>query len=51
MVAEHPIGVCLGVPDYDVSRLTDEVLYRENGAIVESVDLVVPDPAPSPSSL
>ncbi len=51
VVAEHPIGVCLGVPDYDVSRLTDEVLYRENGAIVESVDLVVPDAAPSPSSL
>ncbi len=44
-VRRNAIAVCLQVPGYDVGRLTDRVLYTENGATIEATTFLVPDPA------
>jgi len=36
------IGACVQVPDYDLGRLTDGVVFHDNGANLEVTDLPVP---------
>lgn len=45
VVSEHPIGVCIQVDGYDVGRLTDRVLYRDNEAAFEATTYPAPDVA------
>jgi len=46
-VAESTIGACVSVPDYDLSRLTTDVRYRDNDVSLDTDDaLPVPVPAP-----
>lgn len=40
----HPVAVCLGDGGYDVARLRDEVDFRDNAALIEAAQVVVPDP-------
>ena len=43
-IAENDIGACVRVPDYDVTRLTQNVRYRDNRVNVETVGFAVPEP-------
>lgn len=43
-VSDNPIGANVQVPDYDLGRLNDRVLYRDNGINLDSTDLRIPDP-------
>jgi len=43
VVAENGIGACVR-GDYDVSRLTTGVIYRDNGVNLDSTVLPVPQP-------
>lgn len=43
-IAESSVGVCLQVADYDLGRLTNEVLFRDNGRTLEATDFPVPGP-------
>ncbi|MCZ7680945.1 MAG: hypothetical protein M5U28_20040 [Sandaracinaceae bacterium] len=43
-IAECSVGVCLQVADYDLGRLTNEVLFRDNGRTLEATDFPVPGP-------
>ncbi|MBW2463896.1 MAG: hypothetical protein JRH11_19765 [Deltaproteobacteria bacterium] len=36
------IGACVQVPDYDLTRLTNDVAFHDNGANLEATDLPVP---------
>jgi hypothetical protein len=47
-VAENPIGVNLQAPDFDVARLTDRVLYRDNDRNLDTDTLPVPDTVEPP---
>ncbi len=44
IVERNPVGANIQVPGYDVTRLTTNVLYRDNGANLDSAELVVPAP-------
>ncbi len=44
VVSGSEIGVCLQVDSYDVSRLTDDVQYIDNGTSLDSTTLTVPEP-------
>jgi hypothetical protein len=47
-VVENVVGVNVQVPDYDLSRLTERVEYRDNETNLDAMSLPVPDPtAPS----
>jgi len=39
------IGACVGIEGYDVSRLTEDVRYVDNGVNLQSITLPVPEPA------
>lgn len=43
-VAGNPIGANLQVPGYDIGRLSDRVLYRDNGTNLDAADLYIPNP-------
>jgi len=45
VVARSPIGVCLQATGYDVSRLMNDVLYTDNGVILEATSFLVAEPA------
>ena len=47
-IAENPVGANVQVPDYDFSRLTDRVFYRDNGTNLDSSTLFVPEPTTPP---
>ena len=44
VVERNPVGANIQVPGYDVTRLTTNVLYRDNGANLDSAELTVPAP-------
>ena len=44
-VSNGEIGVCLHDPAYDLSRLQEDVIYRDNGINLDTTSLPVPDPA------
>jgi len=44
-VSGSPVGVCLQVDGYAISRLTRSVRYLDNGANLEATSLPVPGPA------
>ncbi|MBW2461902.1 MAG: hypothetical protein JRH11_09655 [Deltaproteobacteria bacterium] len=44
IVERNPVGANIQVPGYDVTRLTTNVLYRDNGVNLDSAELVVPAP-------
>jgi len=44
VVSGSPIGACVQVDGYDLSRLTNGVAYRDNGINLESTMLPVPQP-------
>ncbi len=46
LVAATPIAVCLDDPGYDTRRLSDDVLFVDNGRNLEAVSLPVPPPVP-----
>jgi len=46
-VSGSPIGACVQVDGYDLSRLTNSVRYRDNETNLQATDLPVPDPASS----
>lgn len=48
-VAENPVGANVQILDYRVDRLTDRVLYRDNGVNLQSERLELP-PATPPTS-
>jgi len=41
-VAGSAIGACVQVPGYDLARLSDDVLYVDNGTNLDSTELPVP---------
>jgi hypothetical protein len=41
-IAETPIGINVQVPDYDLSRLSDRVVFRNNGTNLDAMALPVP---------
>lgn len=43
-ISENEFGVCLQVDGYDVARLSDAVVYRDNGAPLAATTLPVPEP-------
>jgi hypothetical protein len=43
VVRGSPIGACVQVPDYDLSRLSATVSYRGNGANLQATELPVPE--------
>jgi len=47
VVAENPIGVNVQVSGYDLMRLSDRVVYRDNGTNLDAMDLPVPGIADS----
>jgi hypothetical protein len=47
LVSDNPIGVCLQVDGYDVDRLTDGVVFRDNGTVIEATSWPVPEPTPA----
>ena len=49
-VRENLIGACVGVPGYDLERLSNSVAYIDNGAPLESPELPVPDVSTMPIS-
>jgi hypothetical protein len=44
LVEDNPIGANVQVPGFDVSRLQERVLYRENGVNLDTEALPVPEP-------
>ncbi|RLB55307.1 MAG: hypothetical protein DRJ42_06580 [Deltaproteobacteria bacterium] len=44
IVDRAEIGACVQVADYRLERLTDEVVYRDNGTNLDSTRLPVPEP-------
>jgi hypothetical protein len=44
-ITDNVLGACVQVMGYDLSRLTDGVLYRDNGANLDATSLPVPEPA------
>jgi hypothetical protein len=42
VIAESSIGACLQVEGYDLSRLSDGVVYRDNGVNLDATSLPVP---------
>ncbi len=44
-ITDNDLGACVQVADYDLTRLTDGVLYRDNGSNLDSTSLPVPEPA------
>jgi len=44
IVEQAAVGACIQVDDYDFGRLSDGVLYRDNGTSLDSTMLPVPDP-------
>ncbi len=49
-VSSGPIGVNVQVDGYDFDRLSDEVVYRDNGVNLDAAELPVPDPTASVST-
>lgn len=43
-ISNAPIGACIRVPEYDVQRLTRNVIYRDNTVNIDTVDFTVPEP-------
>jgi len=43
------IGACVQDPDYTLDRLTEEVLFRDNGTNLDTTMLPLPDPPPEGS--
>ena len=43
-VSGNPVGANVQVPGYDISRLSDRVLYRDNDRNLDATELPVPDP-------
>lgn len=43
-IADNPVGANVQVPGYDLGRLMERVLYRDNGVNLESSELPIPDP-------
>lgn len=44
LVSDHSIGACIQVPDFDVARIQDGVVYRDNVANVQVTTLPTPEP-------
>lgn len=47
-VSDNPVGANLQVPDYDVTRISNQVIYERNGVNLDATALPVPDPTPPP---
>lgn len=43
-VSNNAVGICLQVEEFDISQVTDRVIYRDNGANLSTDPLDVPDP-------
>ena len=43
VIAEHPVGACVQIDGYDLSRLMDGVIYRDNETSLAVTMLPVPD--------
>lgn len=43
-IAENGIGACLGEAGYDIARLMQDVVYRDNGTTIDSREVYVPEP-------
>lgn len=43
-VRGHPIGICLDDGNYPLSKLRQRVVYEGNGTLLDTGDIVVPDP-------
>ena len=39
------LGACVQVEGYEVQRLSDAVIYRDNGVNLEATDLPLPEPS------
>jgi len=48
IVSGAPIGACVQLDGYDLTRLTDGVVYRDNTQNLESTSLPVPDAVDTP---
>jgi len=44
LVEANRIGLCVEEPDYDLSRLMNDVRYLDNGTNLETTSLPVPEP-------
>jgi len=42
-VSGAEVGACIQVPDYDLTRLTTRVEYRDNGINLDATELPVPE--------
>jgi len=42
VVSDNPVGVNVQIPDYDISRLTERVVFRDNGINLDSDELPLP---------
>jgi hypothetical protein len=42
-VQPNEIGACVQVPDYDIARLRQNVVYTDNATNLESTSLPLPD--------
>jgi len=47
VVSGASVGACVQEDGYDLSRLTSDVQYRDNGTNLDATMLPVPDPAPA----
>lgn len=45
VVAHNPVGICLQVDGFDVSRLMNDVLYSDNATTLEATTFPVSEPA------
>jgi hypothetical protein len=45
LVSEAEIGACIQVDGYDLSRLMEDVVYRDNTVNADTTMLPVPDPS------
>lgn len=46
-VEDNPIGACVQVDGYDVSRLEEGVVFRDNDINLDATELPLPEPAPA----
>ena len=47
-VFDNPVGVNLQAEGYDLSRVTTDVVYRDNGVNLDSASFEIPDPTAPP---
>jgi hypothetical protein len=44
VVSRCTVGACVAAPEYDVARLTDDVVYTDNGNNLDATELPLPEP-------